>query len=40
MLDDLRHVVEELPVAVYVCEAPGGAIRFYNTVGARSWRAG
>jgi PAS domain S-box-containing protein len=37
MLDDLQHVVEHLPVAVYVCEAPGGAIRLYNRRAAELW---
>jgi hypothetical protein len=30
MLDDLTQVIDNLPVAVRVCEAPGGAIRRCN----------
>ena len=36
-LDDLSEVVGELPVAVYVCEAPDGRIRFFNRRAAELW---
>ncbi len=37
MLDDLRQLIENLPVAVYVCQAPGGLIRFYNRRAVELW---
>jgi len=35
--EELRQTIDGLPVAVYVCETPGGAIRFYNRRAAELW---
>jgi PAS domain S-box-containing protein len=37
VLTALRQVVEHLPAAVYVCEAPGGTIVLYNRRAAELW---
>jgi PAS domain S-box-containing protein len=34
---DLTNLVERLPIALYVCEAPSGQIRFYNHRAADLW---
>ncbi len=34
---DLRRLVEHLPAAVYVCEAPSGIIRLYNRRAVELW---
>ncbi len=36
-LDDIRALIAHLPAAVYVCEAPSGAIRLYNPRAAELW---
>jgi PAS domain S-box-containing protein len=36
-VEDLRQVVVELPVAVYVSEAPSGVLRFYNRSAVALW---
>ena len=37
VLTDLRELLANLPVAVYVCEAPSGVIRYYNQRAAELW---
>jgi PAS domain S-box-containing protein len=37
MLDDLKAVLERLPVGIYICEAPSGIIRLYNRRAAELW---
>jgi PAS domain S-box-containing protein len=37
LLDDLGRLVAQLPVAVYVCEAPGGELRFFNPRAVELW---
>jgi PAS domain S-box-containing protein len=37
LLAHLQQVIEQLPSAVYVCEAPGGVIRLYNQRAAQFW---
>jgi PAS domain S-box-containing protein len=37
MFDKLAKVIEHLPVAVYLCEAPTGVIRLYNRRAAGLW---
>ncbi|WP_447980262.1 PAS domain S-box protein [Candidatus Nitrospira bockiana] len=32
-----RHIVDLLPIAVYVCEAPSGVIKFYNRRAVELW---
>ncbi len=37
MLTDLDRLIDVLPIGVYVCEAPGGAIRLYNRRAVELW---
>ncbi len=37
LLTHLQQVIEQLPSAVYVCEAPSGVIRLYNQRAAQFW---
>ncbi|HSL51819.1 MAG TPA: PAS domain S-box protein [Candidatus Deferrimicrobiaceae bacterium] len=37
MIVDLRRLVDHLPTAVYVCEAPSGIIRLYNRRAVELW---
>ncbi|HXH82908.1 MAG TPA: PAS domain S-box protein, partial [Candidatus Tectomicrobia bacterium] len=37
ILEHLHRLLAQLPSAVYVCEAPGGAIRFYNRRAVELW---
>ena len=37
LLSHLRQVVDQIPSAVYVCEAPSGVIRLYNARAAELW---
>ena len=37
MLTDLDRLIDVLPIGVYVCEAPGGAIRLYNKRAVELW---
>ena len=37
LLAHLKQVVDQIPAAVYVCEAPSGVIRLYNRRAAELW---
>jgi PAS domain S-box-containing protein len=37
LLTHLQQVIEQLPSAIYVCEAPSGVIRLYNQRAAQFW---
>jgi len=37
MLSDLDRLIDVLPIGVYVCEAPAGAIRLYNKRAVELW---
>jgi PAS domain S-box-containing protein len=37
LLRDLKTVIDHLPCAVYVCDAPGGVIRLYNQCAVELW---
>jgi PAS domain S-box-containing protein len=36
-MTDLRALIDHLPIAVYVCEAPSGLVRLYNQRAAELW---